>query len=43
MRKEYQKPDVEIISLITEEKITNDPTIEGAEGDMGVGSNTLFQ
>lgn len=35
MRKEYEKPEVNIISLITEEKITDDII----EGSMGVGDS----
>lgn len=44
MKKEYQRPEMEIISLVTEENVTTggDPSTEGLEGDMGVGSNTLF-
>lgn len=38
MKKEYQKPEVEILTLITEEKITNDADAlsdDYVDGSMG--------
>lgn len=35
MRKEYEKPEVERLSLVTEEKITNDVV----DGDLGLESS----
>ena len=37
MKKEYQKPEVEVIELVTEENITNDDS--SLDGEMGLGSN----
>ena len=39
MMREYQKPEVELISLITEEAVTND--LGSADGEMDLGSNIL--
>jgi len=42
MRREYQKPEMEFISLITEEKITNDTMLTGddyVDGETGIESS----
>lgn len=36
MKKDYQKPDVEFVSLIAQEEITSDDYVEG---EMGVESS----
>lgn len=43
MKKDYQKPEVELISLVAEEKIAVNSIDVGVEGEMGTGSNDLFQ
>lgn len=39
--KNYEKPEIEIISLITEEKVTGETDFEGIGGTTGDESNTL--
>ena len=39
MEREYQKPEVEVVELVTEEITTEG----GLEGDTGAGSNNYFQ
>jgi hypothetical protein len=38
MNKNYQEPNVELISLVPQEEITKD----WVDGEMGTESNTLF-
>ena len=39
MKKDYQKPEVEVISLVAEEQITLDLISDVPDGEMGVGSS----
>lgn len=36
MKKDYQKPEIEMVSLITPEKVTGDELLEG---DMGTSAS----
>ena len=42
MKKEYQKPEVEEVSLVTEEQIATNDLGVGLDAQMGV-SATIFQ
>ena len=39
MKREYEKPEIEVISLVSEQEITNDDFVDGLPD---VESNTLF-
>ena len=43
MKKDYQKPEVELISLIAKEQIAVNSVDVGIDGEMGTGSNDIFQ
>lgn len=43
MKKDYKKPEVELISLTAKEQIAVSTVDVGIEGEMGTGSNNIFQ